>query len=230
MKVEEAEKHLKDYLLKGIAAEIFWADEAYALAEEISKHTQSRHATGFTSLFGSLQVIFSDRQTLSVTKLFDQPKRYPTRSIPATLAHLKAHAELWEVSQRHILHQILIEAGAKSPSVERLSNAELTYEIVRHYEVELSQFVPALTRLRQSRDKVISHNEAIERSALQSPTWGDATSLVNYAKDFVSTIGFGYLNIHFGSGRGNYYLSHDARRTSMQLRRLLEAANLLDYQ
>jgi len=112
--------------------------------------------------------------------------------------------------------------------VERLSNTELTYEIVNHYEVELSHLVPASTRLRQSRDKIISHNEAIERSALHSPTWGDALSLVNFAKDFVSTIGFGYLNILFGSGRGDYRLSYDARRTTKQLRHLLEAANLTD--
>jgi hypothetical protein len=228
VKVEEAEKHLKDYLLNGIAAEIFWADEAYALAEEISKHAQSSNATRFRSLFGSLQVIFSDRQTLSVTKLFDKPKNYPTRSIPATLDYLKAHAELWRVPQQHVLHQILIDAGAESASVERLSNAELTYEIVKHYEYERSRFEPALNRLRQSRDKIISHNEAIERSALQSPTWGDAISLVKYAKNFVSTIGSSYLSIIFGSGRGDYHLSYDARRTSMQLRRLLEAVNIPD--
>jgi hypothetical protein len=34
MRVEEAERHLNDYLLNGIAAEIFWAEEAYALAEK----------------------------------------------------------------------------------------------------------------------------------------------------------------------------------------------------
>ena len=38
MEAEEAEKQLRDYLLNGIVTEIFWAEEAYALAEEVSKH------------------------------------------------------------------------------------------------------------------------------------------------------------------------------------------------
>ena len=105
MDVKKAERHLKDYLLNGIATEIFWADEAYALAEEIGKHAQALNANGFGALFGSLQVILSDRQTLSVTKIFDQPKKYPTRSIPATLTFLKDHAELWRVPEQHKLHE-----------------------------------------------------------------------------------------------------------------------------
>ena len=86
MKVEEAEERLKDYLLQGIAAENYFADEAYALAEEIGQHVPAIRATGFGSLFGTLQHGLSNRQTLSITKMFDKPsKRYPTRSIPAIL-------------------------------------------------------------------------------------------------------------------------------------------------
>jgi hypothetical protein len=83
----------------------------------------------------------------------------------------------------------------------RLRNVELTHAIVRHYEGTLTKLYPALFELRQSRDKIIAHNEAIERSALQSLTWGAALSLVEYAKDFVSTIGFGYLSTLFGRAR-----------------------------
>jgi hypothetical protein len=226
MRVEEAEKHLKDYLLHGIVAEIFWAEEAYALAEVIGQRVQAIHAARFTPLFGSLQVILSDRQTLSVTKMFDRPNRYPTRSIPATLAFLKTHAELWKVPQWHVLHEALIEAGADRTSVERLSNIELTHAIVNHYEGTPTKLSPALIALRQSRNKIIAHNEAIERSALQSRTWGAAQSLVEYAKDFVSTIGFGYLSTLFRGGSGDYYLTYDARRTSVELQRLLEVANI----
>jgi hypothetical protein len=226
MDVDEAERYLKDYLLNGIGTEIFWADEAYALAEEIGNHAQALNAKGFGSLFGSLQVALSDRQTLSITKMFDEPKKYPTRSIPATLAFLNEHAELWRVPERHKLHETLVEAGSDSAYVEQLSNAELTRALVSHYEGMLASLSVPLSELRQSRDKVIAHNERIERSALQVPTWGRAISLVNYAKDFVSTIGFGYLSTLFGQGSDDYYLTHDARRTSRSLRRLLEAANI----
>jgi hypothetical protein len=55
---------------------------------------------------------------------------------------------------------------------------------------------------------------------------GEATSLVNYAKDFVTTIGFRYLSIDFGRGSDGFRLTNDARRTSNSLRRLLKVASL----
>jgi hypothetical protein len=85
LRVEEEEKQLRD-LLYGLAAEILEADEAYALAEMIGKHAERINAVGFGALFRRLQLALSDRQTLSITKLYDPVNpRYQTRSIPATL-------------------------------------------------------------------------------------------------------------------------------------------------
>ncbi len=227
MNVGEAENRLRDYLFQGIGAEIFWADEAYALAEEIGKHADQINAAGFGRLFGSLLTILSDRQTLSVTKIFDPPSRtYPTRSIPATLDFLEAHAELWKIPQWHKLQETLLGGGLDSAYVEQLNNVELTRAIVAHYRAALAKLSPALEALLQSRNKTIAHNEAVDRSTLQHPTWGEALSLVNYAKDFVSTIGYGYLNTLFGQGSQDYIPTHEARRPSLALRRLLEAANI----
>jgi AbiU2 len=227
LEATEAERRLKDYILNGIGTEIFFADEAYALAQEIGEHANAIRANGFDSLFASLQVTLSDRQTLSVTKMFDRPSRYPTRSIPATLDFLKTHASAWAVPQRHAVHRVLIDAGAEKRIVERLTNVELTHAVVNHYEGELSDLFPSLTELRRSRDKIIAHNEGIERHTLKPPTWGDALSLVRYAKGFVAVVAFGYLSTDLGGGGSDYYLSDHARRTSKQLRRLLEAANVL---
>jgi hypothetical protein len=234
LNAEEAQQHLRDYLLNGIAAEIYWADEAYALAEEIGKHAEQINAGNFNRLFGSLQLSLSDRQTLSVTKIFDPvSRRYPTRSIPATLELLETHAELWEVPQRHKVQQTLTKAGVDSEQIELLHNTELTRAIVAHYrstlpnakKMDLHPLSASLEVLKSSRDKVIAHNEAIERSVRRIPTWGDAVSLVNYAKEFVATIGFGYLNIDFGTGSNDYYLASDVRRSVHSLRRLLRVIN-----
>ena len=237
MRVEDAERNLRDYLVDGFTAELFWADEAYALAAEISQRVEQLRATTFERLFGSLHVILSDRQTLSITKIFEpENPRYPTRSIPAVLGLLETNAGLWRMPERRQLHQVLADTGQDVVRLGRLSKAELTRTIVVYYRstlprqdrVNSSRLSLSLDVLRQSRDKVIAHNASVEKAALQMPTWGEATSLVNYVKDFVTTIGFGYLSIDFGLGRDGDRLTHDARRTSSSLRRLLKAAGLAE--
>jgi len=237
LNAEQAEERLRDYLVGGVAAELFWADEAYALAEEIGRHVEQIRAADFDRLFGSLQVILSDRQTLSITKIFEPNNpRFPTRSIPSILRYLETNAKLWTIPQRLQLHKTLAEAGEDTARVKQFSASELTHAIVAHYRSTLPardrvascSLSLSLDVLQQSRDKVIAHNESIERSALRTPTWGDATSLVDYAKHFVITIGFGYLGIDFGLGSYGYQPTYDARRTSIGLRRLLKAADLVE--
>ena len=214
--------------------EIFWADQTYALAEEIGKYVQRINVANFGELFGSLQLVLSERQTLAIVKIFEPAKDYPTRSVPGTLALIENNAELWNVHQRESLYQELIEAGLDSTRLERMDNAELTRAVVARFRdtlpdpkwVSLDNLSLSLSILRQSRDKMIAHNEAIEPSALQTPTWGEAISLANYAKEFVATLGAGYLGLLFGEGSKNYLLMNDARRTSIALRRLLKAAGI----
>jgi hypothetical protein len=49
--------------------ELFWADQTYALAEEIGKYAQRINAADFGELFGSLQLVLSERQTLAMLTL-----------------------------------------------------------------------------------------------------------------------------------------------------------------
>ena len=224
MNTADAEERLRDYLCNGIAAEIFLADQAYALAEEIGKHTKEINEANFGKLFGSLQVMLSDRQTLAATKLFDPEKKYPTRSIPGTLDLLERHAPLWRVPQRRKICEILAQGDVDASRLNQLSNEKLTCAVVEHYRTRL----PDAGGLRQSRDKVIAHNEAIDRSTLESPTWGEALGLINYAKAFVATIGDGYLDILFGSNSSDYRITSEAQRPAVSLRRLLIAAGIVE--
>ena len=104
MNEEAAALRLREYLLDGIAREIFYAEEAYSLAQEIGKYAEEINTANFGEFFGSLQVILSDRQTLSIVKIFDPVKKYPTRGIPGTLSLLDDNAELWELPGRQDLH------------------------------------------------------------------------------------------------------------------------------
>jgi hypothetical protein len=181
-----------------------------------------------------LQLVLSERQTLAIVKIFEPAKDNPTRSIPGTLALLENYAERWNVHQRESLYQELIEAGLDSTRLERMDNAELTRAVVARFRdtlpdpkrVSLDNLSLSLSILRQSRDKMIAHNEAIEPSALQTPTWREAISLANYAKEFGATLGAGYLGLLFGEASENYLLKNDARSISIALPRLLKAAGI----
>jgi hypothetical protein len=221
----EAENRLKDYLTNGLVVEIYLADQAYALAEEIGKHAEQINAAGFADLFFSLQIMLSDRQTLAATKLLDAERnKYLIRSIPGTLNLLERHATLWRIPERRRLYQALTQGAGSGTTthLERLGNDELTYKVVEHFRGKLPESEP----LQEIRDKRIAHNEAIEPSDLQPVTWGQAIASINFAKNFLTTIGYGYLNIAFDPGCSDYYFLDQAKRPSVDLRRLLNAADI----
>ena len=181
-----------------------------------------------------MQLVLSERQTLAIVKIFDPSRNYPTRSIPGTLDLLGSNADLWRVYDQEKLQQVLIEAGMDRASVERLDNTELTQAVVARFRntlpdprrVTLDKLSLSLSILRQSRDKTIAHNEAIDPSELRTSTWGEAIALADYARRFIATIGAGYLGLLFGEGSEDYVLMTDARRTSIALRRLLKTVGI----
>ena len=110
MNEKSVEERLRDYLLNGVAKDIFLAEEAEALAKEIGEHADEINEAGFGRLFGSFQLTLSDRQTLLVTKLFEPTNpRYPIRSIPTILQFLEEHSDEWLLPQRSSLEQSLVE-------------------------------------------------------------------------------------------------------------------------
>jgi hypothetical protein len=236
MGTQTAEATLQEYLLQGIAKEIFFADEAKALCVEVGNHAEKVNAQGYGQLFGSLQVSYSGRQTLCVTKMFDpEDRRFPTRSIPATLNLIERHASLWSLPQKQKLQETLVIAGHDKQSVFALDNTQLSLAIAAHFKGTLpqgdnasaDQLSLALRNLREARNKVIAHNEAIAKSARTLATWGEAELLVTYAKNFVTTISSGFLSLYMGNDSNTYHATADAHRTAAALNRLLKAANLV---
>jgi len=232
LNIDEAEEYLGDYLYNGLASEIFWAEQAHALAEEIGRHANQINDANYGQLFGAFQAILSDRQTLAIAKIFDPPSnRFPTRSIPAILNHLEVHADLWKLPDRQKLHEELAKGGVDITLLEKLSAPDLTRAVVSRFQSTLpsrsnvDRLSLSLEALRESRNKVIAHNEAVDPATRRRPTWGDATPLVNYAKHFVSTVGRGFLGIHFEIN-GQFLLTEDAHRNSRALNRFFRAAGL----
>ena len=237
MNAKEAEEALHDFLMNGIAKELFFADHTKDLAVVIGKHSGTVNSKGFGDLFGSLQSILSDHQTLCVAKIYDPPsKKYPTRSIPAILSFIEKHSSLWSLPQRHILEKLIVDEGHNPTTVHGMNNQQLSLAVVSHFNQTMPQsgkaghcsLSAALETVREARNKVHAHNEAIDKAARKLPTWGGVESLINYAKDFACVIGFGFLSLYLGNTHKDYLLATDARQASGKMEKLLVLANLND--
>lgn len=235
MNLAEAEAKLRDYVENGLIAEIFWAESYRALAVKIGDHSDAVNASDYRRLLGMLQTNFSERETLAVAKLYDPiDRRYPTRSIPAVLSLIKDNLSIWRLHQRHPLEDLLWNGGWDPPTVEGSTDEQLISMALVYYldtvpdpRKSQDKLSASLAAIRESRSKAISHNEAIDPSARNYPSWSDTKDLIRYAKEFVSVIAFALLGISMGPSIKSYHLSAAAQELSGELQRLLMAAKLI---
>jgi hypothetical protein len=236
MNQASAEEKLDEYLLDGIAGEIFWAEEAKAFTQKVSDPHAAINAANYGNLFGSLQTIMTDRVMLSVAKVYDRPdRRYPTRSIPAVLALIGQNASLWRLRHRISLEKLLIDAGRNENLIRSATEVELIGLAIGHYErtrpddykASTCPLSASLAAVREARNKVLAHNEAINQLARKRTTWGGIDDLIAYAKDFVCVISSAFTDSYYGEHGNDFLLSIDAGRLSRELDRLLKLSNLI---
>lgn len=236
MNLADAEAKLDDYLMKGIVSEIFWADECRAFAVKIGKHSAELNKTQYAQLFGRLQTIMSEHQTMAVAKIYDRDRR--TRSIPSIISLIEDNVSVWHLKDRRALETFLIREGRNETLIKNTSDADLILYTTGHYRRTLPHpanaphcnLSVALKGVLESRNKVHAHNEAIDAAMRTRPTWGGTENLVDYAKNFVSVIGMAFFARWFGTGSDDYYLSRDAQRISQMFERMMKDANLISIE
>jgi hypothetical protein len=80
-----AKETVKGYM-DGIVADLFTAEQTYALLKQIGQNANAINQANFGEFFGPLQSVLSNAVFLSVAILFEEPsKKYPTRSISSVL-------------------------------------------------------------------------------------------------------------------------------------------------
>jgi AbiU2 len=230
MDTKTSEIELRQYLLDGLFKEIFLAEEARTLCFEVGKYAEILNEKGYGRLFGSLQACYSNQQTLCITKLFDPVGRYPTRSIPGVIRLIQKRASHWSLPERWLLEERLAMACHNPELYTNMENREIALAIAEYFESTLPGgcvaqvgLCDALNSLKQSRDKVIAHNEAIDPIARKLPRWNEAELLVNYSRDFLSLISRGFLGVYVGDEKS---LLGDSHTAAVYLRRLIKAARL----
>jgi len=233
---ERAKEGLKSLFNEGLMIDIFQADESISLYKMIGLNAEGINKYNFGELFGALQGVLSDRLVLSLNKLFEVEKKNPSRSIPSVLTYLEKNAFILKINSKSKLISGLNELGGDGDFSENdpLPDSEFSKILVSR----LRQFIPhhkgdtklskTLIALRESRDKRIAHNEHIESTRIAGVTWNECIELLDFAKKFTATIGFGYLSLMMQWPSGEYILSDDAERRSVALKRLFKKAGIID--
>src|SRR5260370_9979137 len=224
---------IANHLRQGIEADLFTAEQTYALLKQIGQNADAINQANFGALFGPLQLVLSNAVFLSVAKLFEKPK-YPTRSIHSVLQLLERSSHELVIEQRIVLLRRLAKAGMKDvKSLEKMPDPEITSRIVPFYKqtlpsVELaSDMSKSLRAVVTRRNKVVAHNEMIDRSTLPQTSWAAIEQLMSYAKWFLVVVGLGYINMCYAPDDGRPdYLVEDAQRSVRALKRLLKKAGV----
>jgi hypothetical protein len=181
--------------MEGIVADFFEAEQTYALLKQIGQNAEAINQANFGALFGPLQSVLSNAFLLSVAKLFEKPNRkYPTRSISSVLQLLERSSHELLIEQRIVVMRRLAAAGMNIESLEEMPDSEITLRIVQFYTASLPstelatrcEMSKSLDAVVTRRDKVVAHNEMIDRSTLPQTSWADIEGLMSYAKGFIA--------------------------------------------
>ena len=232
-----ARETLRNYLMEGIVADLFTAEQTCALLKQIGQNAGPINQANFGALFGPLQSVLTHSYFLSVAKLFERPDRkYPNRSIPSVLQLMERSSKDLLVTQRQVMFKRLASVGMNISLLWEKSDSEITLEVVRYFGESLPSaglatscgMSKALHAVVTRRDKVVAHNEMIDHASLPQTTWLEIEQLILYAKGFIDVVGIGYINTAFACDDGHFFLSQDANMAANALRRLLMKGVLLN--
>jgi hypothetical protein len=235
MSQDQAEliENIKDVLEVGIVSDLFKAQRSYYVHRMIGKHAKEinkakRHQREVFVLLQNL--MFSD-MTLALTKLFDTPKKYPTRCILTLIDQLKELSinapaiietiQLIDQVRVHEFPDILIQ------DVNEKNFTGFTQHFAWHIEsmYYYPGFQKKIEELKTVRDKHIAHNEATEiQHKARYKTFED---LIYYCQSVVSIVGMAYFSTIYSLNE-KYLLQDDAKRISYQLEHLMKDLGIID--
>ena len=233
--MEDPVNDLKAFVTAGVVEDIRQIEETIGLYQEITTRASAINESGLGPLFSRLQLISSRHAIVVSIRLFEPPhNRYPSRSIPTVLNHMRYTADYLKIENREAIINRLAEFGHDTTQFEGIPEPWITQLIRKEFADRLpdttqpdsNALSSALDALYSQRDRYVAHSEEVqilrEWQALES----DISTLLEYARDFTETIGKGYLDKDYQLGDGDSVFRLDRERTVVMLRRLLELAGI----
>jgi AbiU2 len=187
------ESKLDDILSEGVVRDVYEAKLAKQLATFFGNNAGMLNSE-YPHLFGNLQRILTVWIFLAVARVFEEknPRSpHPIRSIPEALKILEGGNVLIKNKSRAI--SALNVAESERNRLALASEADFLTSICQYFRTRLEALSDSIKNIKEKRDKVIAHREAIDELDVARPNWGDLEDLIALAKCFYEVVGEGIM-------------------------------------
>jgi hypothetical protein len=229
-----SQEELKEYVLHGLATDIFIAERAYELFVTIGKKGK-QFDSKYQEFFKASQGAFKDQFLLSLARLFDRPStRNKIRCVQGLLNHLVDNKNrLPMIVEKYNLAETMKYSNFNPVAVEIVlsdgPDAQITESIQQHFHrlLETQENLRLLDKLKVLRDKRLAHNELVSLTgnemseAIDNVTFQELYTLLAIPKELLGVVGWAYMSMVFVHD-GVYHLSEDAKRASLKLTKLAD--------
>jgi len=223
----ENKKDLNDIVTGGLAESINRAEEVMALRAQIGANTAIASGAELGYLFDRLQVMLGQYAILVVTRMFEpEEDGFQPTSIPVALNNMRFNADYLEIQDRDFILRKLISFGHEEKEFEGIPTPWITQLVRKEFadrlpdirEPDANDLSRALFSLKQMRDVSASDSATSQEGLNTEESDRNLKTLLMYARDFVDTIGRGYLGVS---------LKIDTKVVESQLKQLLQQAGIV---
>lgn len=222
-------EEFKEFLNKGVVANIFRIERNIGMHREIAGHAESLGSVeeykSYNRTFGLFQQVLYRDVLLLTSILFEKERKYPIRSLPSLLDKIQVSAQdLSPIIEKVQLRAQLLIRVADEEQVKSLlkgSDSDITENLLGLFNDKISgfQFQDHLEIIKTARDTRIAHDQIIEIE--KWPSFNDVMNVVDYCKWIVGVITCAYLGTIYAANE-NYLLSNNAMRAAIDLRNVFE--------
>ena len=196
------ESKLDDIVSEGVVRDVYEAELAKHLAAFFGNNTEMLNSE-YPRLFGDLQRILTVWIFLAIARVFEEKSSrspYPIRTIPEALKLLEGGNVFIKDRPRTISALNVNESESKRLALA--SDFDLLKSVCQYFQTRLDALSDSIKNVKEKRDKVIAHREAIDELEVARPKWGELEDLIALAKCFYEVVGEGVIGRPIDSDPG----------------------------
>lgn len=219
-------KTLDNLVMWGVAEDLYLALVALNLYDTVADNATDINAGHYgQTFFGSIQDMAFRELSLSLSRMYETPRRNKLRSIPAALDYLTANAQQLSIFNRAAIfrHYSLSDLGLVQHAVP--DDAAITTSLATHLRRRVSAF-SGIDGLRKIRDNRLAHHDFQKEAKKGALRFTEVDVMIAFGLDFVATLGEGYIGTNCTPSTSPHYVVEGAARPAFSMYRLLELAGM----